>query len=63
MEDIDAILDELTSVIDETWYTSGPKTQPAKQPKLYVPATILVDIREKNTPRREWQVERGSSYL
>ena len=37
---------------------TGPKSQPAKQPLVSIPPTILANIREKNRLRRQWQIVR-----
>ena len=58
VEVIDARLDELTSAIHEAMSASVPKSQPAKQPLVSVPPTILVNIHEKNRLRRQWQIDR-----
>ena len=58
VEDIDARLDELTSAIHETITASASKRQPAKQPLLSIPPTIIANIREKNRLRRDWQISR-----
>jgi hypothetical protein len=49
VEDIDARLDELTSAIHESMSASA-----AKQPLVTIPPTILVNICEKNSLRRQW---------
>ena len=49
LEDIDARLDELTNAIHEAMSASAPKSNPAKQPLVSIPPTILANIREKNS--------------
>ena len=47
VEDIDARLDELTSAIHDAMFASAPKSQPAKQPRVFIPPMFLANIREK----------------
>ena len=58
VEDIDARLDELTNAIHDAMSASAPKIQPAKQPLVSIPPTILANIRTKNRLRRQWQIDR-----
>ena len=58
VEDIDARLDELTNTIHEALSASAPKSQPAKQPLVSLPPTILANTREKNGLRRHWQIDK-----
>ena len=44
-EDIDSRLDELANTIHKALSVSASKSQPAKQPLVSIPPTILADIR------------------
>ena len=51
VEDIDAWIDELSNAIHEAMSPLALKSQPAKQPLVTIPSTILTNIREKNRLR------------
>ena len=46
VEDINAMLDELSNAIHETMYSSARKSQHSKQPFFTIPPTILANISE-----------------
>jgi Metal-dependent hydrolase len=58
---IDARLDRLANAIHEAISASAQKSQTAKQPLVSILPMILVNIREKNRLRRQWQIDRDSA--